>query len=155
MNMEKDPETSERVNEIESVTRRSHHPRKNKHRRPVLLTMLCLFAFIFYGLLSVIFLLALFFSGWISEVRSKYLPDGTESTGVIILITSMGLLLHLVSLSGSIYMWYRRRTGYLMLSISTLILAFYQLLTDNISVFTTSVYFILIILFGIFYRRFH
>ena len=123
--------------------------------RPFLLTLLCLFSFIFYGLISILLLLAFFFSGWISEVRNSYLPDRTESKGTIILILVAGLLLHLVSLFGSINIWYRRKSGYLMLSISTLIIALYQLFSDRISVFTTAVYIILIVLFGIYYRRFH
>jgi len=154
--MENDTVPSENtVSEIKSEKRKTRRRKKHKHPRPVLLTLLCLFSFVFYGLISVFFLLALFSSGWISEVRSKYLPEDTESRGMIILITVFGLLLHLVALAGSIYMWYRRKSGYLMLSISTLIIALYHLLSDSISIFITSVYILLIILFGIFYRRFH
>lgn len=154
--MEKKKEAIEENSEEGKPSRsRSRRRRKNKRSRPAFLTLLCLFSFVFYGLISLVFFLALFFSGWIADVRSKYLPEGTESKGIIILITLAGLLLHLVSLTGSIYMWYRRRSGYLMLSISTLIILLYQLLSSSISVLTTVVYFIFIILFGIFYRRFH
>jgi hypothetical protein len=117
--------------------------------------MFCIFAFVFYGLISLLFLFALFSSGWISEVRNKYLPDGTESKQMVILITAAGFLFHLISLIGSINIWYRRKSGYLMLSISTLIIATFQLFSDRISVFTPAVYICFIILFGIFYRRFH
>lgn len=133
----------------------AHQKRKHKQPRPVFLSMISVFAFVFYGLLSLLFLFAFFYSGWISEVRNKYLPEGTESKQMVFLITAGGFLLHLISLIGSINIWYRRRSGYLMLSISTLIIALFQLLSDRISVFTTAVYICFIIFFGIFYRRFH
>jgi hypothetical protein len=133
----------------------THHKRRYKEPRPVFLTMISLFAFVFYGLISLSFLLALFFSGWISEVRDKYLPEGTESKQMIILITTAGFVLHMISLIGSINIWYRRKYGYLMFSISTLIIALFQLFTDNISLFTLAIYISFIILFGIYYRRFH
>jgi len=123
--------------------------------RPVFLTMLCVFAYIFYGLISLLFLAALFSSGWISEVRNKYLPEGTESKQMIILIIAAGFLLHLISFIGSIKIWYCRKSGYLMLSISSLIIALLQLLSEKISIFTTAVYICFILLFGIYYRRFH
>jgi hypothetical protein len=141
--------------EIKSISSENLKRRKHKHPRPFLLTLLCLFSFVFYGLISIFLLLAFFFSGWISEVRNSYLPDRTESKGTIIFIIVTGLLLHLVALYGSINIWHRRKSGYLMLSISTLIIALYQLFSDKISVFTTAVYILLIVLFGIYYRRFH
>ena len=133
----------------------THILRKHKQPRSVLLSALCIFSFVFYGLISLIFLFALFYSGWISEVRNKYLPEGQQSKEMIILITTCGFLLHLISLTGSIKMWYRRKSGYLMLSISTLIITLFQLFSDRISILTTAVYITLIILFGIYYRRFH
>jgi hypothetical protein len=154
--MENGKGTSENdKNEVKYGAGENPKHRKHKHQRPIFLTVLCLFSFVFYGMISTFLLLAFFFSGWISEVRNSYLPDRTESKGTIILIIIMGLLLHLVSFFGSIKMWYRRKSGYLMLSISTLIIALYQLFSDRISVFTTAVYIILIVLFGIYYRRFH
>jgi magnesium-transporting ATPase (P-type) len=133
----------------------THHKRKHKQPRPLFLSVISVFAFVFYGLISVLFLLALFSSGWISEVRNKYLPEGAETKQMIILITAAGFLLHLISLIGSINIWHRRKSGYLMLSISTLIIALFQLLSNRISIFTTAVYIFFIILFGIYYRRFH
>jgi hypothetical protein len=143
----------------ESQKNQRHHKsrRKRKHNqsRPVALSVICLFAFAFYGIISLLFLFGFFFSGWISFIRNKYLPEGAESKQTIVLITAAGFLLHLVSLIGSLNIWYRRRSGYLMLSVSTLMIALFQLFTDRISVFTTAVYIGFIFLFGIFYKRFH
>ena len=127
----------------------------NKPLRPFFLSLICVFSFVFYGLLSFFFLAALFFSGWISEVRNKYLPEGTGSKQVIILIIAAGFLLHMISFIGSIKIWQLRKSGYIMLSISTLIIALFQLFSDRIPVITAGVYIIYIILFGFYYRRFH
>jgi hypothetical protein len=154
--MENEPGTSENdKSQKNSGSDVTQIYRKHKYPRPVFLSVLCLFSFVFYGLISIIFLIALFYSGWISEVISKYLPEGTESKGIILLIIASGFLLHLISLIGSIKMWNRRKSGYLMLSVSTLIIALFQLFSDRISILTTAVYIILIVLFGIYYRRFH
>jgi len=154
--MDKDPGIPEKnIRKIIPDSEDDSPQQKNKHARPFFLTLLCLVAFVFYGLLSGFFLSALFLSGWISEVRSKYLPEADESKSTIIIITVLGLILHLVSLFGSINMWYRRKSGYLMMSISTMIIALYQLFSDRISIFTTAVYILFIILFGIYYKRFH
>jgi len=138
---------------------RSHHEDRqeidNKLPRPFFLSLVCVFIFIFYGLISLFFLAALFSSGWITEVRNKYLPEGTESKQLIILIITAGLFLHLVSFIGCIKIWYMRKSGFLMFSISTLIIALFQIFSDRISLFTTGVYICFIILFGFYYRRFH
>jgi hypothetical protein len=128
---------------------------KDKAPRPVFLTLISLFSFVFFGLISLFFLLALFYSGWISEVRNKYLPEGTESKQLIILLTAAGFLLHLIAFTGSIMIWFRKKSGYALFSISTLIIALYQLFTDRVSIFTLAIYISFIILFGIYYRRFH
>jgi hypothetical protein len=152
----------EETDDIEKTERQKNKSlRKNRQElihkkpRPVFLSVISIFAFVFYGMISILFLFALFSSGWISEVRNKYLPDGTESKQTIILITAAGFLLHLTSLIGSIYIWHRRKIGYLIFSISTLIIALFQLFSDRISIFTTAVYICFIVLFGIYYRRFH
>jgi hypothetical protein len=137
----------------------SHHEDRqeidNKLPRPFFLSLVTVFAFVFYGLLSLFFLAALFFSGWITEVRNKYLTEGTESKQSIILIIAAGFLLHLVSFIGCIKIWFMRKSGFLMFSISTLMIALFQLFSNRISLFTTGVYICFILLFGFYYRRFH
>jgi cation transport ATPase len=154
--MEEETDIAEKTEKKKNNShQKAHQKRKHKKPRPVFLSVISIFAFVFYGMISLFFLFALFSSGWISEVRNKYLPDGTESKQMIIMITAAGFILHVVSLIGSINIWYRRKFGYLMLSISTLIIALFQLFADRISIFTTAVYICFIVLFGIYYRRFH
>jgi hypothetical protein len=141
----------ETENPEKGITKKNRSP----HDRPFFLSLVSVFAFIFYGLLSLFFLAGLFFSGWITEVRNQYLTEGTESKQMIILIMAAGFLFHLVSFIGCIKIWFMRKSGFLMFSISSLIIALFQLFSDRISVFTTGIYICFIILFGFYYRRFH
>jgi len=126
---------------------------QTRESRPLFLSVICVFSFVFYGLITILFLLAFFYSGWIAEVRNKYITDGNESKQMILLITAAGFLLHLVSLMGSIKIWHLKKTGYLMFSISSLVVAIFQLFSIKISFITTAIYISFIILFGIYYRR--
>jgi hypothetical protein len=152
----------EETDHPEKGTRQKNHSHQeegqeidNKVLRPFFLSLVSVFAFVFFGLISLFFLAALFSSGWITEVRNKYLTERTESKQMIILIIAGGFLLHLVSFIGCIKIWHMRKSGFLMFSISTLILALFQLFSDRISVFTTGVYICFIILFGFYYRKLH
>jgi cation transport ATPase len=135
----------------------NHKRRRHKQPRPFFLTCICISAFVFYGLISFLLFILLFLSGWIArtDATKVFLPDWVESKLVIILVIAVAFLLHLTSLIGAVNMWYRRKAGYLMLSISSLAIALFQLFTDRISLFTTSVYICFILLFGFYYRRFH
>ena len=121
--------------------------------RPLFLTIICLFAYVYFGIFSLFCLLALFKSGWIADVKDQYLPPGTSSKGMTIFIYSTATLLHLAAFWGVIKIWQQKRRGYLIFSVCALVLAAYQFFSDQLSLLTTLVYIGLIILFGAFYRR--
>ena len=126
---------------------------KKKPDRPFLLSILCIFSFVYFGIISVIFLLSLFYSGWITDVANKYMDEAKYAPVQVIGIALAGFLLHGFSLAGCIRMWYMKRSGYLIFGISTLIIAVYQLFQEQVNVLEISIYIGLIILFGLFYRK--
>lgn len=136
------------------------HPEKKEEstapltRRPFLLTIVCLFSFSFFGFISALFLLSCFYSGRITEVLNKYRPEDTRSKGMMALFLLGGFLLHVSSLTGSVMIWKMKRTGYYLFSVSALIISAYQLLQANIYFTSTLVYIILVVLFGIFFKRY-
>ena len=134
-----------------------NHETKRRHNqpRPLFLSLLCIFSFIFYGILSILFLLSIFYSGRITHVINIYRPEGSGEIEMVPLIAIAGFVLHASAFAGSINIWYRRKTGYIIFSVATLIITVYQLAFDRISILTTSVYILLIILFGLYYKRFH
>jgi cation transport ATPase len=156
--MDEKPEKPEQEERQKNKGHRENHSRRrHKQPRPVFLTYLCIFAFVFYGLISVSLFILIFFSGWIagSDFQTRFLPDWVDSKQMIILVFAVASVLHLFSLIGTVKMWNRKKSGYLMFSISTLAIALFQLFTDRISIFTTAVYILFILLFGYYYRRFH
>lgn len=135
----------------------NREPEKNTekifHSRPFLLSLLCLFSFIFYGLLALLFLLALCYSGWITEVISHYVPQEEIRKRWIILVFSAGFLLHALAVTGAALMLKMKRAGYYLFGISSLIIVGYHLSQPDISILSTLVYCTLVILFGFFYNR--
>jgi hypothetical protein len=143
MTTEEDPRP---VTEKEPVARRS---------RSFLLSVLCLFSFAAFGLLSLLFLAGLFNAGWITEVMNQYLPEKGQSRGQTLLFFLAGSGLHGAALAGSILIWRLRRAGYYLLGLSCLLIAAYQLFNPATAVSSTALYIAALFLFGLFYHRLH
>ncbi|MBN1198080.1 MAG: hypothetical protein JXA23_01920 [Bacteroidales bacterium] len=122
-------------------------------KRPLLVSLLCFFSWIYYGILTGLFLLALFYSGWISEVIHQYLPDGKGTTLPVSLLFFGMFLLHGTAFTGVIFLWYGRSKGYLVFAIPTILITVSHLFRPDISWISTAIYTILVILFGIYYRQ--
>jgi len=121
--------------------------------RPFFLTLLCLFSWVFFGLLSILFLTGIFWSAWVTRVTNQYIPSETWSVSQVRLIFAAGFLLHLLAFTGSILIWNMKKTGYYLLAISCLGIAAAQSLQPQIAVSATALYILFILAFGIFYRK--
>jgi hypothetical protein len=121
--------------------------------RPVLLSIFCLFGFVYFLLLSVILLLALFYSGWISEVTNKYAPVKEVTSNQLLLIFLAGALLHLVAFAGLVMIWNLKKAGYYLLGIPSLLIGTYFLLLPGVSITAVIVYVLFIFVFGVYFRR--
>lgn len=125
-----------------------------KPKRPVFLTIICLFGLVYFFVFSILFLSGFFFAGWVTDAINLYTPVDRYSGNNVRLIMGMFSLLFILSLSGIIAMWNMRRYGYYIFGISSLILASFQLFQPKVS-FSGPVFFIvLLILFGLYFRRF-
>ena len=124
-----------------------------KPKRPFLLTLIGLFSFTYFGFISFLFLLVLFNSGWITEVLNKYLPESVKSrTGIFMLILA-GFVLHALAITGSAMIWWMKKSGYIIFAISCLIITSYQLFQTKVSFLTTGIYIVLILVYGLFYKK--
>ena len=123
--------------------------------RPVLLTVLCLFSFVYFALLSFLFFIFVFYSGRIAVVRNLYIPEDKFTGSQLLFILVAGFLMHLAAFAGTFLIWFLRRAGFWLLALSCLVMALYQILQPHISLGTTGVYIILIPFFGLFFRRLH
>ena len=124
--------------------------------RAMLLKIVCLFSFVLFGIIILFCIAGIFGSAWISEVITHYLPKGsTYSQGSVILVASLGALLHGVAFFGVVRIWSKKRKGYMIFSVASFIITLIFLFSDKISLPTTGVYIFLVIFFGLYYRRFH
>jgi len=121
---------------------------------PFLLSLLCVFSFVFFGLISLLFLTSLFYSGSIIRIINEYIPERPVAPARVILIVIAGFILHGAAFTGTVLMLKMKKTGYVVFGIAVLIICIYQLFQDKISLFITLFYIILIILFGLFYKKF-
>ncbi len=124
-------------------------------RRPVLLTMLCLVSFVYFGILSLLFLAGMFNSGWITGVTNHYIATGGFTVTQTLLTFSAGFLLHGFAFTGVLLLWKMRRIGYYFLGISCLLIATWQLFNPSTPIVSVAIYIILVFLFGLFYRAPH
>ncbi len=121
--------------------------------RPVLLSIFCLFGFVYFFLLSGILVLALFYSGWITEVTNKYAPVRVVTANQLLLIFLSGALLHMVAFAGLVMIWKLKRLGYYFLGAPCLLISSYFLLLPGVSPTTVIVYILFIFIFGFYFRR--
>ena len=126
---------------------------KESINRPLILTILCLFSFVFFGLISLLFLFALLFSGTITDMVLRYSPESFPGGIPVVVYISGGFLLHALSFTGIILIWKMKRKGYLWFGIPTLIISAFQLLATHISPLTTAFYIIMLIALGLFYKK--
>lgn len=138
---------------MEEISTQPQNNKKGVTRRPFLLTVLCLFSFIFFGLISVFFLLALLYSGSITDMVLRYAPEFSVKSYTVVIYILGGLFLHALSLTGTILIWKMKRVGYLLFGTSSLIISIYQLFATKISPLTTAFYIVLILAFGFFLKK--
>ncbi|MCK9204388.1 MAG: hypothetical protein M0P58_08155 [Bacteroidales bacterium] len=124
--------------------------RRMNSNRPVILTALCIFSFLYFGLIAVLFLLGAVYSGFITEAIEQYKPEGVYSIWGIRIIFIGGFLLHLLGLAGVVMLWKRKKKGYILIAFACLTIAVFQLFRADIALTTTTIYLFIILLFGIF-----
>ncbi len=138
---------------MEEINTTTGNTSKDEVKRPFLLTVLSLFSFVFFGLISVLFFVALLYTGSITDMVLRYAPENSPARITVLFYILGGFLLHGLSLAGNILIWKMRRLGYILFSISSLIIAAYQLFATQISPLTTAFYIGLIFAFGFFLKK--
>ncbi len=138
---------------MEEINTTTGNTLEDAPKRPFLLTVLCLFSFVFFGLISVLFFAALLYTGSITDMVLRYAPENSPARITVLSYILGGFLLHGLSLAGNILIWRMRRLGYILFGISSLMIAAYQLFATQISPLTTAFYVGLILAFGFFLKK--
>lgn len=125
---------------------------KPSGRRHLLFSVLCIFSWVYYGIMASLFLIALLYSGWISDVINQYIPDNTLPSTQVPMIFLGLFVLHATAFTGIIFLWNLRPFGYYLFSVPTIIITVFHLFRPEISWLSTALYTVLIFLFAFFYR---
>ncbi len=124
-----------------------------KMDRPLLLSVFCLFSVIYFSLVALMFLAGTIYSRFISEVVNLYVPEGFHHPWMVRLFFVTGFFLHVLGIAGTLMIRKLRKKGYYLLTSICITVAVIQLFLPEIKVTTTAIYILLILLFGLFYRR--
>ena len=124
------------------------------HKRPVLLTIICLFGWVYFFVLSSLFLLGLLRSGWVTEALNLYAPVSLYSKTTVTLILGINALLHILAFSGIIIMWNLRKYGYYIFGELCWSFPSPACIPPMLLFPATFIYIVLLVLFGLYFRRF-
>lgn len=124
-----------------------------KMDRPLLLSVFCLFSVIYFSLVALMFLAGTIYSRFISEVVNLYVPEGFHHPWMVRLFFVTGFFLHVLGIVGTLMIRKLRKKGYYLLTAVCITIAVIQLFLPEIKVTTTAIYILLILFFGLFYRR--
>ncbi len=122
-------------------------------KRPLILTALSLFSFVYFGILSVFLLLSVFYSGWITRLLNAYNPQSQKSGFLVSLAFVLLFLLHAACFAGTVMVFRMKKAGYYLYGIAALILSCYQLFQPKVPVYSTAIPVLLLVFFGLFFKR--
>jgi hypothetical protein len=120
--------------------------------RPVPLTLLCLFSFTWFALLSLLLIICVFYSDRIAAVRNLYVPEDKYTGTQFFIFFIAGFLLHVSAFAGTLNIWFLRRAGLYVFATSGLLLFISQLLLNTAN-WMAGVNIALILLFLCFFRK--
>ena len=123
-------------------------------KRPFFFMVLCIFSLVYFFAFSVLFIMGFFFSGWVAEAINLYAPLNQYPKNQVQLLLALFSVLFILGFSGIIVMLKLRRYGYYIFGISSLLLASFQLIRPEVSISGTIVFITLLILFGLYFKRF-
>ncbi|MBS4061868.1 MAG: hypothetical protein KG029_15835 [Bacteroidetes bacterium] len=94
---------------------------KTKLASNVFLRFVGAFSIVYYGLSGSLFILALFFIRFLSEMTEIYLPDFNFSAAITLVFVLAGLLLHILAITGLLLLMIKgKKTGYFLFILSSI-----------------------------------
>lgn len=124
-----------------------------KHQRPFLLSVLLLALFVYSGLMSLLFLLALIYTHWLTDVVNDYLGNTEVQQQGVLLLSVAGFILHLVSLTGIIFMLRMKRIGFYLFVTAVLLIIVLPFFFGYGSIYSAIIFLLTIIFLGFFYQK--
>lgn len=139
---------------MNEVIKQNNTPKKLKNR-PILLSILCFFVFTYSGVLIIFFLAGVFNVSWITKMLNEYSQGVLYSTSEIFLYSILGLSIFLLMFFGAIKIWFLKKYGFYIFSISNFFVIAFQIFTSNfnwVAIIISGLFFLIFSFFYRFYR---
>ncbi len=124
------------------------------NNRPLFLTLVCLFAGVYFLIFSALFITGFFYSGWVTRAINLYTPAIQNPKAGVSLVLAIFSLLFILGFAGVFLMFRMRKYGYYIFGLASLLLAAIQLFKPVLSFSGPIIFIVFLILFGLFFRRF-
>jgi len=136
---------------MEDIIKQNDTSKKAKNR-PIFLSVLCFTVYTYSGVLIILFLAGIFNISWITKMLNEYSQEISYSITEVLLYSILGLLVFTVMFFGAIKLWYLKKYGFFIFSISNLIIIAFQIFTGNFNWFSIIISLLFILLFSLFYK---
>jgi len=97
---------------------------KKKHSRPLGLSLLLIFSFVYNGLLLLVMLAGLFYPDIVQNILQQYYKQVYISGAIAVLFTIAGTIVFGISFYGLILLWRYKRRGFTFYALAQAILLF-------------------------------
>ncbi len=125
----------------------------DKNRRPLGLSLLLIFSFVFNGLLTLVMIAGLFYPDIVQSILQEYYKQVYISGFVAILTTLSGAVVFGVSFFGSILLWqFKRRGFFYYASAQAVMLIALVLILKSFDYINIGIALVVIIIFGMYAR---
>lgn len=117
------------------------------------MTLLCCFAFPFFGLISFLLLVSVFYSGFFTDLINTYIAGKPVKAAGVFSILFLLFLLYATAFTGTILMYRMRRLGYYLFGLPMLAVCIYQLFQPDVPALSTGILISLLVFFGAFLKK--
>jgi hypothetical protein len=122
-------------------------------RKPFILRLTSIIALTYHLVFLIIFLIGVFFNGFLSKALENYFPVGIEQKQLLF-FSIFGALIYSLSVTGLIYIRRLKKIGLLMFSISISAFFILKMIIWNISLLNLLINIAFIIIFTTYIKRF-
>ena len=125
----------------------------DKNRRPLGLSLLLIFSFVFNGLLTLVMIAGLFYPDIVQSILQEYYKQVYISGFVAILTTLSGAVVFGVSFFGSILLWqFKRRGFFYYASAQAVMLIALVLILKSFDYINIGIALVVLVIFGMYAR---
>ena len=127
----------------------------SKVQKPFFLSILCVAIFSYSTLFILLFLTAVLFNTWITNVLNDFLTVGEVQRNSILMLSIAGIILYSLSFYGAFLIWKLKRNGFYIFLISSFLIVFLPYLFQFGNLISGVVLLMLILLILMYYRKLH